>query len=131
MRVIVAGSRDITDLAVVEQAIQKSGFHVTELVSGGAKGVDRLGETWAKERNIAVTVFKPDWKRYGRGAGPRRNAAMAEYADGLVAVWDGRSRGTKSMIEQAEKRGLAIHIELVEKPDEVREAVTAYHAFAG
>lgn len=100
-RVIVAGSRNITSLAAIEDALQGSTFtaRLTEIVSGGARGVDKLGEHWARSRGVPLRVFPADWGRHPRLAGRLRNTEMAEYADALVAIWDGRSTGTKHMIE--------------------------------
>jgi hypothetical protein len=70
------------------------------VVSGGAPGVDTLAERWAEQHDIPVTGFPAEWSRYGKKAGPIRNKEMAGYAEGLVAVWDGRSRGTKDMVRQ-------------------------------
>jgi hypothetical protein len=80
---------------------------ITEVVSGGATGVDELGEAWAKAQGIPITQFlvsKADWDTYGKSAGPRRNRVMAAYGDALLAIWDGASRGTANMI--AEMRSL-------------------------
>lgn len=110
MRVIIAGTRTITDPAIIAEAIALAGFDVTEVVSGGARGVDRLGEAWARARGIRVRVFPAEWARYGRRAGPVRNRTMAEHADALIAIWDGASRGTAVMIDAARARGLAIYV---------------------
>ena len=99
MKVIIAGSRTITDYNVVFSAIRNSGYKITEVVSGGAKGVDRLGERYAHENGIPVKRFLPDWRELGKAAGPVRNADMAEYADALIAIWDGKSAGTRHMIQ--------------------------------
>ncbi|SHG27748.1 Protein of unknown function [Desulfacinum infernum DSM 9756] len=114
MRTIVAGSRTINDPEIISEAIRQSGFQITELVSGGARGVDRLGEAWARRNGVPIRVFRADWKRYGRGAGVLRNTQMAEYADALVAVWDGESRGTLDMIQKARKLGLKVFVFRVE-----------------
>lgn len=112
MRVIVAGSRTITDAALVARAIAASGFEVTELVSGcEPHGVDALGEAWAAERGIPVRRFPAPWKALGRRAGPVRNEAMARYAEALVAVWDGHSPGTRDMIVRAGAHGLIVFVE--------------------
>lgn len=79
---------------------------LTEIVSGGARGVDRLGERWAKRQGISLRKFTADWAEYGKKAGILRNITMAEYADALIAFWDGRSRGTKHMISEAKRRGM-------------------------
>ena len=113
MKVIVAGGRDITNFNLVEEAIAISGFEVSEIVSGKAKGVDTLGEVWALKHNIPVEAFPADWNAHGRSAGPIRNRQMAEYADALVAIWDGESKGTANMIQQARKNKLNVFIYLV------------------
>lgn len=69
-----------------------------EVVSGGARGVDRLGERYGREHGLIVTVMKADWEQHGGRAGFLRNGDMALYGDCLVAVWDGVSRGTRNMI---------------------------------
>ena len=110
MRVIIAGSRDITDYKQVEAAYLSSNIPITEIVSGGARGVDALGEQVAKNFGIPIKVFPADWDKHGKRAGPLRNIQMAEYADGLIAIWDGKSIGTKHMIDQANKQGLVVYI---------------------
>lgn len=107
MKVIVAGSRSVTSYEAVAAAIVSSKFTITELVSGGARGVDRLGERWAVEHNVPIKQFLPDWSR-GKSAGMVRNREMANYAEALVAVWDGSSRGTANMIVEAKRRGLPV-----------------------
>jgi hypothetical protein len=105
MRVIIAGSESIRDDAAVKEAIRASGFHISEIVSGGAKGVDESGERIAAEEGIPLKRFPADWDRYGKKAGPIRNTQMARYADALVAVWDGKSPGTRHMINAMRKAG--------------------------
>ena len=103
MKVIVAGDRNEHDREKVFMAIRSSGFEITEIVSGGASGVDFYGEAYAHSKEIPLKVFKADWKAYGKSAGPIRNGQMAFYADALIAVWDGSSPGTKNMIEHMRK----------------------------
>lgn len=110
MRTIIAGSRSITKYSVVRQAIIDSEFEITEVVSGTARGVDKLGERYAKVSGIPIKQFPADWNNYGKSAGYRRNNEMAKYADALIAVWDGESKGTASMIELAEKWGLKVFV---------------------
>jgi hypothetical protein len=115
MRVIVAGSRTYEDFPAISRAIEDSGFRITQLVSGACRtGVDALAEHWASYRNISIKRFPADWDTHGRAAGPIRNAEMAAYAEALIAIWDGRSRGTKNMIDEARKRRLPIFVRLVE-----------------
>lgn len=110
MRVIVAGSRSVTDYAVVRQAIIDSGFSMTKLVSGGARGVDRLGERFAQERGIEVLRFDAQWTTRKRAAGPIRNERMGRAAEALVAIWDGLSPGTLHMIDVAKRRRLRLFV---------------------
>lgn len=109
MRVIIAGSRSINSYIRVECAIHDSGFVITEVLSGCASGVDRLGELWAQYANIPVRRFPADWDQYGKRAGYLRNEQMAQNADALIAVWDGTSRGTAHMLKLAQQYGLKIH----------------------
>ena len=104
MKVIIAGTRSVSDYSLVVQAVQRSGYNITEVVSGCATGIDRLGEQWARANNVPVKEMPADWNRYGNSAGPQRNRAMAEYADAAIIVWDGKSRGTRNMIENMVRR---------------------------
>ena len=106
LKLIIAGGRDFMDLKRVMQAMNKlfneggELSHVThlEIVSGGARGADRMGELLALENNLKLTVFPADWDRYGKRAGYMRNQQMAQYADALLAFWDGESKGTQHMV---------------------------------
>lgn len=84
-----------------------------EIVSGGARGADSLGERYAKENSIAIKRFTPDWDGLGKRAGFVRNQDMGNYADTVVAFWDGESSGTKHMIEFATKIGLDVVLTIV------------------
>lgn len=101
MKVIIAGSRTISSGTSIERAVKLSGFEekITEIVSGTARGADRLGEQWAAARGVPIKKFPANWARDGKVAGFLRNMDMAEYADALIAVWDGVSRGTQHMID--------------------------------
>ena len=105
IKVIIAGGRAYK-LAEADFSLL-DGLPIEEVVSGGAKGVDSGGESWAESRGIPVKRFLADWKRYGRGAGPKRNLAMAKYAD-AVALFPG-GKGTASMRKLAEKEGILIY----------------------
>lgn len=119
MKLIIAGSRNYHDegdfFHRMNNIVAKNPWvrEVTEVVSGTARGADTLGEEWAALHGLSVTKFPADWSKYGRSAGFRRNGEMSEYADGLVAFWDGLSPGTRSMIDLAKGRGLKVHIEMV------------------
>lgn len=84
--------------------------HEVEIVSGTARGADQLGEKFAKEKGCNLKQFPADWDAYGKSAGYRRNADMAKYADACVVFWDGVSKGTKHMIDLAEKAELDLKI---------------------
>jgi len=112
-RTIIAGSRGFDrpeHYDVVEEAMATCPWVVGEVVSGTARGVDQLGERWAETHGLDIQRFPANWDRHGRAAGPIRNREMAEYAEALVAIWDGKSAGTKSMISEAKKAGLEVHV---------------------
>jgi YspA, cpYpsA-related SLOG family len=110
VKVIIAGSRTITDASLVREAIEDSRFVVTEVVCGLARGVDALGRLYAQRNGIPVKEFPANWKKFGRRAGMMRNCEMAAYADALIAVWDGYSSGTKNMISVAKSLGLKVYV---------------------
>ena len=110
MKVIIAGTRDYTDYNELVDTVKRTCWTITEVVSGGAKGADALGEQYAKTYNIPLTVFKADWNKHGKAAGPIRNREMAKYADGLIAFWDGVSKGTGNMITEATNAGIKTHV---------------------
>lgn len=109
MKTIIAGSRTLYDPALVERAVQESGFDITVVVCGMARGIDTMGREWADCHGIPVKKFPADWDRYGKRAGYLRNEQMAEYADALIAITTG-SPGTKHMIDIARRKGLAVYV---------------------
>jgi len=106
-KIIIAGGRDFEDIDRLSYIMDNilCRYDSVEFVSGGAKGADTLGEEWARSRGYTPTVFKADWNKLGRSAGVVRNKIMAEYADYLVAFWDGNSSGTKNMIQEMKALG--------------------------
>lgn len=112
MKTIIAGTRTCTDERIVLEAILLflGTRDITEVVSGCAAGPDDIGERWARRSNIPIKRFNPDLSKLGRAAGPIRNRDMAEYADALIAVWDGKSPGTANMIEEAKARNLVVYV---------------------
>jgi len=110
MKVIVAGTRTFDDPKIVEECLKRIDFPISEIVSGGCRGIDSLAINWALSHNVPYTVFKADWGKYGKRAGPIRNQEMVNYADAIVAIWDGSSRGTKDVINKAKNKGLKINL---------------------
>lgn len=125
LRAIIAGSRDFDDFPKLMNSCIDILFKITDqhsdldkirIVSGAARGADRLGEQYAKVAGYEVSRFPADWDGLGKRAGYVRNAEMAKYAMAggnygvLIAFWDGKSKGTKHMINLAEKYGLEVYI---------------------
>jgi hypothetical protein len=114
MRIIIAGSRTFTDYKtfcfVCDDIIRKEEWDEVEIVSGGAKGADKMGERFANSSDYKLTVFPADWETNGKKAGYLRNQEMAHYSDALIAFWDGESKGTKHMINIARERALEVYV---------------------
>jgi hypothetical protein len=111
-RVIVAGSRGFDDYQTLSETCDfflKKKKNVI-IISGNAKGADKLGEQYAKERGLKLEVYPADWEKYGKSAGFIRNEEMGDIANALIAFWDGESHGTKHMIEYAKNKGLKIRV---------------------
>ncbi len=135
MRVIIAGSRTISDAFLVHRAILESGFEITEVVTGCCKGVDRLGESYARNNLLRIKYFPADWEQFGPGAGPIRNKLMADYADALILVWDGKSKGSANMLRNAREHNLLVYEKIVQQDtaempslfDDLRKIVEDVH----
>jgi len=110
VKLIIAGSRTITDISLLNKIMDKLSIsNIGEVVSGKARGVDSLGEEWARAHKITIKDFPADWDTYKKSAGHIRNAQMAEYGDTLLLLWNGTSSGSASMLELAKKKGLKIY----------------------
>lgn len=110
MRTIIAGSRTIHDIKQLGDALLLAPFSPTTEISGRARGVDVLGERFARARGLPIEYFPADWEKHGKKAGHLRNIEMAHAAQALIAVWDGESKGTGNMIEIAEAKGLEVFV---------------------
>jgi len=110
MKVILAGSRTITEFKHLEAAILASELAITEVVCGEARGVDEMGRRWALIHRVPIKSFPAKWEADKRMAGFIRNVEMAKYADALIAVWDGWSTGTAHMIATAASLGMPVMI---------------------
>ncbi len=127
-KIIIAGGRDFCNPDYYPEGSKKylydeqkafrqltallwmSDYKDLEIISGGAKGADTVGERFARGNRIPLKVFPADWDEHGKAAGHIRNRQMGDYADRLIAFWDGESRGTKGMIEYAKGEGLIVRV---------------------
>lgn len=115
-RVIICGGRDFDNKELCFTKLDEilPQYENIEIVSGHAKGTDLFGEEYAQLHSLKKTIFPADWKRYGRTAGPIRNKAMLMYAMDafpvVIAFWNGSSKGTKNMIEQARKQNVKVYV---------------------
>ena len=100
MKVAIVGSRDI-DMPDIGRYVSNA----EEIVSGGAVGVDSCAAEFANKHGLKLTVFLPQYERYGRAAPIVRNKEIVDYSDKVVAFWNGRSKGTMSVIKYAKKAG--------------------------
>lgn len=115
IKIIIAGSRDFNDYKKLKSQMDLILSYYDKMkeitiISGGCRGADALGEKYAVENNIKVEIFKPDWHRYGLAAGPIRNEQMVVNCDCVICFWDGKSSGTKSMIEFTKKHNKTLKI---------------------
>lgn len=101
MKVAVVGSRGLH----IENIGDYLPPDTTEIISGGAKGIDTCAAEYARKHGLPLTEIKPDYQRYGRGAPIRRNAEIIELADAVVVLWDGSSRGSRWVIDRCNKTG--------------------------
>jgi hypothetical protein len=112
MKVIIAGGRDFNDYERLKIVCDftLSNYNNIEVVSGCAKGADELGERYASEKGFKVIKFPAKWEEHGKSAGPIRNKEMAEYSDACILFWDGKSKGTKSMMNLAVRKKLKLRV---------------------
>ena len=118
MRIVVAGSREYKDYDVVKGFIDTCICELQNhkeiiILSGGARGADMLGLRYAAENNLKTQMYRADWKRYGRAAGPKRNEQMAKECDVVICFWDGKSHGTKSMLDYAQKYNRKVYVKYI------------------
>ena len=114
-KIIIAGGRDFMDYNLLKEKTnkilqEKRVSHKIVIISGCARGADTLGLRYASENTFDVEEYPADWDKYGKKAGYMRNVEMAENADALIAFWDGKSKGTKHMIDISKERNLPIRV---------------------
>ena len=126
-KIVVAGCRDFVDYnhlkscldpQIAQLIVENNILDEIEIVSGGARGADSLGERYAREWNFALKRFPADWNQYGKRAGYIRNEQMAKYADACICFWDGQSKGTKHMIDLARKYNLKLIVNRIDNNKE-------------
>ena len=106
MKVAIIGSRGLQ----IEDFSPYLPQEVTEIVSGGARGIDQCARCYAQEKGLKLTEFLPDYEQFGRAAPLRRNLTIIEHADLVLAFWDGTSRGTKFVIDRCRERNKPLRI---------------------
>ncbi len=117
-KIVVAGCRDFNDYETAKGYIDfcisiiKKKYNLI-FISGGCRGSDSLGERYAKENGYKLEIYPANWEKYGKSAGPKRNKQMATDCDYLICFWDGKSRGTKSMIEYAKQFNKPVRIKII------------------
>ncbi len=116
-RLIIAGSRTITDRKFIQGAMNQAWKDLGpfQVIAGGARGVDSVAASLANDAGITTTILNADWDKWGKSAGYRRNEAMARVATHLLVVWDGESKGAGHMIDIAEKAGLPVRVVIYKK----------------
>lgn len=112
VRLAIVGGRDFSDYPYMQECLRKLQQEntVLQVVSGGARGADSLGERYADENGIPKHIFQAEWDKYGRSAGFRRNRDIVDACDMIAAFWDGRSRGTENTIALARAAGKRVVI---------------------
>lgn len=117
-RVVVAGTRTYENY---EEAKKYINFCVSDIknkyklifLSGGCRGADLIGERYAREYGYKIERYLPEWDKYGKRAVPKRNKIMAERCDYVICFWDGKSKGTKMMVDYAKKSGKPVRIKMI------------------
>lgn len=110
MKVLICGSRNINNPALILRAVEQSGMNPTHIISGGARGVDTLVRHYARSAGIEFTEYLADWDKYGKRAGFLRNITMIGVSDAVIAIWDGESRETKHSIDHATACGKPVFV---------------------
>ena len=118
-KVLVAGCRNYNNYEEAKEYIKNCISRIQKeyalvFVSGNCRGADKLGEQFACENHYDIEKYPADWQRFGKSAGPKRNENMARVADYIICFWDGKSKGTQSMIDFAKKYNKPIRIKYID-----------------
>ena len=112
-KIAIGGCRNFNNYNVFKEFVNEciSSFKgEIIIISGKCRGVDCMAERYAAEKSLGLELFPAEWKKYGRSAGPIRNKVMVQRADIVIAFWDGKSKGTKSLINNAKVMGKVLYI---------------------
>lgn len=110
MKVAIIGSRNLVNVEISKYIPENT----AEIISGGARGIDTLAEEWADKNGISKIIIKPEYERYKRGAPLKRNEKIVELADVIIALWDGKSRGTKFTIDYAKELKKEVKVYIID-----------------
>ena len=111
MKIAIIGSRKL----IISDMRKYISENCTEVVSGGASGIDACAREYAKQNNIKITEFIPNYKEYGRAAPIVRNKRIVDYSDEVIAFWDGASKGTANVIHYCKKIGKKCTVIIIEQ----------------
>lgn len=114
MKVVITGTRNITDYSLVEQTVKDSNYKITEINCGDQQGTDELAQQYAKKKRKKINVFVPDWKTYGRNARDISDAEMVKDADAVFLFWDGIDAGCKVVYREATAKRIPIVSKIIE-----------------
>lgn len=119
-RIVIGGCRDFNDYSIFEPFVDKCLQRLSAegnivILSGHCSGVDTMAEKYAKEHDYELEIYPAEWEKYGKKAGPLRNELMVQKSNYVIAFWDEKSRGTKSLIQYAEKNDRPIRVKIIER----------------
>ena len=110
MKVAIIGSRNLVNVEISKYIPENT----AEIISGGARGINTLAEAWADKNGISKIIIKPEYEKFKRGAPLKRNEKIVELADVIIALWDGKSRGTKFTIDYAKKLKKEVKVYIID-----------------
>jgi hypothetical protein len=110
MKIAIIGSRDFYNYKLIIKTLEPYKSKISLIVSGAAKGADSLGEKWAIDNKIQTLIFPADWEKHGKRAGFIRNEDIIKNCDGVIAFWNGISKGTAHSLSLAEKYNKPVKI---------------------
>lgn len=119
MKIGIIGSRSFKNYDLLSSVMKQYELKIGTVVSGGARGADSLGERWAKEHNKRTLIFIPEWDKYGKGAGYIRNKDIVKNSDGIIAFWDGESKGTQHSFKLCKEMNVPLKVVKFDDPKKI------------